>query len=504
MTVVVASRYQAGPIHKFLLGPTYRRLWTTPVQVDVLDLGRFAGGLKPVKKGGGKETRSLRFEGADGREWHVRSVDKNPVPALPRILQKTFVDQLAQDQISAANPAGALIVDGLSEAAGIPWVPHKMVVIPDDPRLGEFREEFAGMVGMLEEDPRLKEPVTPGFEGYEEKLDTVELWERLDDHPEEQVDTRAFLKARLFDLFIGDFDRHDDQWDWLKPGDGAGVPPPKDRDEAFASSRFAVARTAAQPKLGLRKNYPASGSPAGALPRPPPPGRPRGPVWREVAPSQGPSPIPSSTPPSGMPQSTPGSPERRRRPLKSRRNQLWRGAKSPSSSPATRRSTARQVRRRADPARRRRPRNHDGSAEGGAHLPALRPGRGRPQARLRQGATTVVRSPETSRLLVRASAATATTSSTTRAGGHALYDSVSENRVVEGPGTRIRTALRAPGTRTERRSATGAARLPVGGRGGDLALGAQVSGRATGSRKDPYQSRQTLRRLRFAQGVRAE
>jgi hypothetical protein len=49
------------------------------------------------------------------------------------------------------------------------------------------------------------------------------------------VDARAFLKARLFDVFIGDFDRHDDQWDWLKrPDSPAWVPYPKDRDQAFA------------------------------------------------------------------------------------------------------------------------------------------------------------------------------------------------------------------------------------------------------------------------------
>ena len=154
--VVAAPRYKAGPIHKFLLGPTYRRLWTTPVAVEVLDLSRFGGGLKPVKKGGGagKTTRSLRFESKDGREWRVRSVDKDPTRALPLELRDTFVDQLAQDQISAANPAGPLIVDGLADAAGIPYVPHRLVVIPDDPLLGEFRKEFAGMIGIIEENVR--------------------------------------------------------------------------------------------------------------------------------------------------------------------------------------------------------------------------------------------------------------------------------------------------------------------------------------------------------------
>jgi hypothetical protein len=128
-----------------------------------------------------------------------------------------------------------VIVDGLAEAAGLLNVPHRLVVVPDDPLLDKYREEFAGMLGVLEEDLRIEKPVTPGFEGFTAKQKTVELWERLDEHPEESVDARAFLKARLFDMLIGDFDRHDDQWEWLKPEGGSRwVPLPEDRDQAFA------------------------------------------------------------------------------------------------------------------------------------------------------------------------------------------------------------------------------------------------------------------------------
>jgi len=258
--VVAAPRYKAGPIHKFLLGPTYRRLWTTPVDVEVLDVRTFDGGLKPVSKGGGKETISLRFESANGREWRVRSVDKNARRLLPLELRDSFLEQLAQDQVSAGNPAGPLIVDGLAEAAGILYVPHRFVVLPDDPLLGKFREEFAGMLGLLEENPRIESPVTPGFDGFTKKFNnTVTLWEHLDDHPEERVNARAFLKARLFDVFIGDFDRHDDQWDWLKrPDSSEWVPYPKDRDEAFAKfDGFILALIRpAQPKLvNFEKHY---------------------------------------------------------------------------------------------------------------------------------------------------------------------------------------------------------------------------------------------------------
>ena len=46
---------------------------------------------------------------------------------------------------------------------------------------------------------------------------------------------RAFLKARLFDMMIGDWDRHRRQWRWAKFERRAGWQPiPEDRDTAFS------------------------------------------------------------------------------------------------------------------------------------------------------------------------------------------------------------------------------------------------------------------------------
>jgi len=236
VTVVAGPRYAAGPLHRFLLGAHYRTTWTAPIEVEVLDLGTYAGGLTPEKKGGGKQTKSLALDSKDGREFRFRSVDKDPTPVLPEELHDTVVDWIAQDQTSAVLPAGGLVVESLSEAAGVFSVKRQLYVMPDDPRLGEFRQEFAGMLGTLEEHPDDKSPTFRAL-GFVEIVDSDDLIEKLDASPRDQVDTDAFLKARLFDMFIGDWDRHWDQWDWgWKEGHGRWLPLPKDRDHAF--SRF--------------------------------------------------------------------------------------------------------------------------------------------------------------------------------------------------------------------------------------------------------------------------
>jgi len=233
--VIPGAHYRAGALHRFIFGNHYRDLWTAPLTVEVLDLHTFSGGLTPRKKGGGKQTLALKFSGADGRDWKFRSLDKDPSAVLPPELRDTFVDAIVQDQISAANPAAPLVVDAFTAKVGIPYVPHRLVVLPDDAALGTFRAEFANKVGLLEEEISDKHPDTPGFENFTRLLDTLELWKRLDGHPEENVDARAYLKARLFDLFLGDFDRHKDQWKWGRlEHSQLWVPIPEDRDQATA------------------------------------------------------------------------------------------------------------------------------------------------------------------------------------------------------------------------------------------------------------------------------
>ncbi len=49
--VTPSAQYAAGGFHRWLFGSHYRDLWTTPVRVPILDLSRFAGGLRPTERG---------------------------------------------------------------------------------------------------------------------------------------------------------------------------------------------------------------------------------------------------------------------------------------------------------------------------------------------------------------------------------------------------------------------------------------------------------------------
>ncbi len=233
--VVIGERYAAGGVQRAILGNHYRDAWTTEVSLPVLNLTQYAGGLTAERKGGGQQTISLVFRGEDRRRYSFRLIDKDPTPALPPELRGTAANALLQDQISASHPLAILVVNELEMAAGVNTSVSEPFVMPDDPALGEFREEFAGQAGILAERPGDEVDGGPIFGGYDNIDGSDRIRRRMRESQTERVDARAFLNARLFDLLIGDWDRHPGQWTWARPVDSENwLPIAEDRDQAFS------------------------------------------------------------------------------------------------------------------------------------------------------------------------------------------------------------------------------------------------------------------------------
>ncbi|MBO2012114.1 hypothetical protein [Hymenobacter negativus] len=245
--VRASTLYGAGSLKTWLQGANYRREWQQFLRVPVLDLATAHGGLYPVKTGGGLQTKSLRLQTAGGTEYVLRSVEKNTDASVPDFLHRTFAATIVQDQISAAHPYAALLVPPLAEAAGVAHTNPELVLLPDDPRLGIYRRDFAGTLGLLE----ARDPTPPrSFTGQPlaKRYSTFDVLAQLQASARNRIDQRALLRARLLDMVIADWDRHEDQWRWLAyPQARGGLlfrALPRDRDQALFVNEGVLPRMA--------------------------------------------------------------------------------------------------------------------------------------------------------------------------------------------------------------------------------------------------------------------
>ena len=233
---------KAGKFHRFLLGENYRKVWATPLDFPVLDLKTAKGGLKILQRGGGKQTHSLRLEDSTGTEYAMRSLKKFPLAAIPELLRETIARDVVQDQISAANPYAPLAVGVLAEAAGVPHTNPAFVYLPADTSLGVYANDYGNEVFLFEE----REP----FTGDKNKTyNTPKVLDKIWGDNDAHVDQKSVLRARILDMYIMDFDRHDDQWRWYLEQhhkDDYYYPVPRDRDQAFFLNSGLIPRAAAR------------------------------------------------------------------------------------------------------------------------------------------------------------------------------------------------------------------------------------------------------------------
>jgi len=230
------EKYQASKFKRVFFGDNYREEWVIPVEVPVFDFQNEQGSLEIVKKGGGGQTKSLRLENKDEQQWVLRSIEKDPSKVIPEVVKMQLAVDVAQDQMSAYLPWAALSVPRLADAAGVYHANPQIVYLTKDPRLGPYKDDVWEGLYLYEERPNGNRKDVESFGRSKNIIGTPDMFDELLDDHDNQMDQEHFLKCRLFDVYIGDWDRHEDQWRWagFKDGDKELYRAiPRDRDQTF-------------------------------------------------------------------------------------------------------------------------------------------------------------------------------------------------------------------------------------------------------------------------------
>ena len=245
VTVAASEVYDVGLFRKATFGDRYRKSWNTPVKMPVFNLETEFKDLTPVKQGGGMSSRSLRFKSTSGKEYVLRSVNKDVSRGLPRDLRETLVQDFIQDLKSGSHPYAAFAVPALAKSIGVYHTNPRLFYLPKQQRLGAYNETFPGELYLFEERPDDDQWADSEDFGHSpDIISYLDLLDKIHKSPKHQIDEKSALRARLFDQFIHDYDRHDDQWRWASFPQNDDLilyrPIPRDRDQAFFDLRGVV------------------------------------------------------------------------------------------------------------------------------------------------------------------------------------------------------------------------------------------------------------------------
>jgi predicted phosphodiesterase len=233
--------------HNFLWGERYREHYSKPITAKVVTLDTLLGGLKPIRKGGGTQSRTLRLKSKDGKQYVMRAMKKSASQYIQASLFKnhyvqkqfenTASEDLVKDVFTGAYPYAPFIVEKLSDAIQIHKLNSKLYYIPKHEALGIFNNEFGDELYLFEEHAA-DGNLTLEDENFTGNIySTFDVLKKIQENENQAIDEKEYIKARLFDMLIGDWDRHQDQWRWLEFKENDKIvfrPLPRDRDQAFS------------------------------------------------------------------------------------------------------------------------------------------------------------------------------------------------------------------------------------------------------------------------------
>ncbi|WP_312150386.1 metallophosphoesterase, partial [Empedobacter sp.] len=231
--------------YKFFFGRHYRRTYGQTITANTVNLSQLNGGLTPVRMGGGHQTQSLRLTNAKGEEYNMRSVKKSATQFIQQVAFKnkyvadefedSFTEKFLMDFYTTNHPYYPLTVANLMKPINIMHSTPKLYYVPKQEALKEYNENFGDELYMIEERP---------MSGYQDGVfgkpkdivSTDDMLAAIHKNKDVVVDKQAYIRARLFDMLVGDWDRHSDQWRWgvyKENNQTVYKPIPRDRDQAF-------------------------------------------------------------------------------------------------------------------------------------------------------------------------------------------------------------------------------------------------------------------------------
>lgn len=271
----MASIYPFKPAksgaYKCFFGNHYRGLYNTKIKFPTVNIDTLYGGLKPLKFGGGNQSISVRLEDKDGKEFVMRRLRKSATQFIQvkafqedyfkDQLENTFSERFLMDFYTTSYPFSSIVVGDLSDAVGVYHTNPKVFYVPNQPVLEKYSTLLQPDLYLFEERPTKDFKNLKSFGNPDDVISTDEVLSLLMKDEKYSISNDQYIKTRLFDMWLGDWDRHEDQYRWAVKKNADNTvsfsPIPRDRDQAFPKfdGFFTQAITNLVPSLRLMQSF---------------------------------------------------------------------------------------------------------------------------------------------------------------------------------------------------------------------------------------------------------
>lgn len=232
--------------YKFLWGKHYRSVYGQEVKVRNVLLDTLFGGLIPVSLEGSNQSKFLWLEDSKGKQFVMKGLKKSATRLIQSLafeeqsiendFKNTFTEDFLLDFYTSSHPYTPFAVSSLAKAVGINHTNPQLFYVPKQKALGEFNANYGNELYLIEEHPMDKFKSYSSFGRPIAIVHTDTVLANIVADEKYEVDEVAYVRARLFDMLIGDWNRHADQWRWGEFREKGKIiyrPIPRNRDQAF-------------------------------------------------------------------------------------------------------------------------------------------------------------------------------------------------------------------------------------------------------------------------------
>jgi hypothetical protein len=255
---------QKSAVYEYLWGKHYKNYYSQIITSKTTLLDTLFGGLKPIGLDNESSNSSLILIDKKGKEYVMTPIEKDAASFFKSLAYKNqnfktqsgneVTEDFLRDYFTTIHPFVPLVIPELSKAIGLRTTEPKLYFLPKQNKLEVYNKDFGGAFYYISEKPQTAFKNNNEFGNAISIITTDEMLHLIRTDKNHVVDQENYIRARLFDMLLGDWDREANKWQWgvyVEKNKTIYRPISTQRDQAFAKYDGAF--------LGLLKSIPAMG-----------------------------------------------------------------------------------------------------------------------------------------------------------------------------------------------------------------------------------------------------